>query len=130
MVSAADSAAACLDVWIYRSGDAWQLTRSYSSRAISRAPLGRLQKIHGHRKNAVAHDVLRVPAVHKGGRSLSIAFTVGLLYGPQGNVAGILGVIHGETARSAEDRNLRKWLAELEQRERINTTETKALEED
>ena len=70
-----------------------------------------------------AHDVLRVPAVHKDGRPLSIAFTVGLLYGAQGNVTGILAVIRDETARFAEDRNLRKRLAELEQRERINTTE-------
>ena len=70
-----------------------------------------------------AHDVLRVPAVHKDGRPLSIAFTVGLLHGPQGNVTGILAVIRDETARFAEDRNLRKRLAELEQRERINTTE-------
>ena len=77
-----------------------------------------------------AHDVLRVPAVHKDGRPLSIAFTVGLLYGPQRNVTGILAVIRDETARFAEDRNLRTRLAELEQRERINATETNALEED
>src|SRR5215471_2327134 len=36
-------------VWIYRSAGAWQLTRSYRSRAISRAPLGRLQENHDHR---------------------------------------------------------------------------------
>jgi PAS domain S-box-containing protein len=77
-----------------------------------------------------AHDVLRVPAVHRDGRPLSIAFTVGLLYGTQGNVTGILAVIRDETARFAEDRNLRKRLVELEQRERINTTATHALEED
>ena len=70
-----------------------------------------------------AHDVLRVPAVHKDGRPLSIAFTVGLLCGPQGNVTGILAVIRDETARFAADRNLRKRLAELEQAERINTTQ-------
>jgi PAS domain S-box-containing protein len=70
-----------------------------------------------------AHDVLRVPALHKDGRPLSIAFTVGLLYGPQGNVTGILAVIRDETARFAEDRNLRKQLAELEQRKPINTTQ-------
>ena len=45
------------------------------------------------------HDVLRVPAVHRDGRPLSIAFTVGLLYGTQGNVTGILAVIRDETAR-------------------------------
>ena len=70
-----------------------------------------------------AHDVLRVPAVHKDGRPMSIAFTVGLLYGPQGNITGILAVIRDETARFAEDRDLRKRLAELEQRQHINTTE-------
>ena len=75
-----------------------------------------------------APDVLRVPAVHKEGRPLSIAFTVGLLYGPRGNVTGILAMIRYETARFAEDRNLRKRLAEFEQRERFNTTETNALE--
>ena len=70
-----------------------------------------------------AHDVLRVPAVHKDGRPLSIAFSVGLLYGPNGNVTGILAVIRDETARFAEDRDLRKRLAEFEQRERMNTTQ-------
>lgn len=70
-----------------------------------------------------AHDVLRVPAVHKDGRPLSIAFTVGLLYCPQGYVTGILAVIRDETARFAEDRNLRKRLAEYEQRQGVNTTE-------
>ena len=42
----------------------------------------------------------------------------------------MVAVIRDETARFAEDRDLRKRLAELEQRERINTTETNALEED
>jgi PAS domain S-box-containing protein len=61
-----------------------------------------------------AHDVLRVPAAHKDGRALSIAFTVGLLYGPQREVKGILAVIRDETAHFAGDRDLRKRLAELE----------------
>ena len=61
-----------------------------------------------------AHDVLRVPAVHKDGRPLSIAFTVGLLYGPQRAVKGIVAVIRDETTRFAEERNLRKRMAELE----------------
>jgi PAS domain S-box-containing protein len=61
-----------------------------------------------------AHDVLLVPAVHKDGRALSIAFTVALLYGPQREVIGIAAVIRDETARFAEERNLRKRIAELE----------------
>ena len=60
-----------------------------------------------------AHDVLRVPGLHKDGRALSIAFTVGLLYGPQRKVNGIVAVIRDETTRFAEERNLRKRLAEL-----------------
>jgi PAS domain S-box-containing protein len=61
-----------------------------------------------------SHDVLRVPAVHKDGRALSIAFTVGLLYGPQREVIGIAAMIRDETTRFAEENNLRKRLAELE----------------
>jgi PAS domain S-box-containing protein len=62
------------------------------------------------------HDVLRVPAVHKDGQSLSIAFTVALLYssGPEPKVNGIVAVIRDETSRFTEERNLRKRLAELE----------------
>ena len=82
----------------------------------------RLRERHwaGYRKTMAsgetryAHDVLRVPAVHKDGRKLSIAFTVGLLQGPQRNVMGIVAVIRDETTRFAEDRNLRHRLAELE----------------
>jgi len=62
------------------------------------------------------HDVLRVPAVHKDGRALSIAFTVALLHsaGPDAVVTGIVAIIRDETSRFAEERNLKKRLAELE----------------
>jgi PAS domain S-box-containing protein len=60
------------------------------------------------------HDVLRVPAMHKDGRTLSIAFTVGLLLGPQRGLTGLVAVIRDETKRFAEERDLRKRLAELE----------------
>jgi PAS domain-containing protein len=59
-----------------------------------------------------AHDVLRVPAVHKDGRTLSIAFTVGLLKVPQGTVTGIVAVIRDETQSFNEKRDLLKRLAE------------------
>jgi len=82
----------------------------------------RLRERHwaGYRKTMAsgetryAHDLLRVPAVHKDGRTLSIAFTVGLLFGPQRGVTGILAVIRDETTRFAEERNLRERIAELE----------------
>ena len=82
----------------------------------------RLRQRHwaGYRKTMAsgetryAHDVLSVPALHKDRRALSIAFTVGLLYGPQQEVTGIVAVIRDETTRFAEERNLRKRVAELE----------------
>jgi PAS domain S-box-containing protein len=60
------------------------------------------------------HDVLRVPAVDKAGRSLSIAFTVAMLYDADGKVSAVASVIRDETARFNQDRALRKRLAELE----------------
>ena len=72
------------------------------------------QKTMATGETRYAHDVLRVPAVHKDGRALSIAFTVALLRDAQGKVAGIVAVIRDETARFAEERNLRKRLAEIE----------------
>lgn len=82
----------------------------------------RLRERHwaGYRKTMASgetrygHDVLRVPALHKDGRALSIAFTVGLLHGQQGETTGILAVIRDETARFTEERSLRKRLVELE----------------
>lgn len=62
------------------------------------------------------NDVLRVPAVDKGGRALSIAFTVALLHGAQGELTGIVAVVRDETARFQEERNLRKRVTELETR--------------
>lgn len=60
------------------------------------------------------NDLLRVPAVHKDGRPLSIAFTVALLYSTTHAITGIAAVIRDDTARFNEERSLRKRLAELE----------------
>ncbi len=65
-------------------------------------------------KTRYGNDVLRVPAVHKDGHSLSIAFTVALLHTPDNKVSAIVAVIRDETARFAEERNLKKRLTELE----------------
>ncbi|WP_118181074.1 PAS domain S-box protein [Paraburkholderia phosphatilytica] len=62
------------------------------------------------------HDLLKVPAVDKAGRAMSIAFTVALLRSPQGEVTGIVAIIRDETSRFAEDRALRKRVTELEAR--------------
>jgi len=59
-------------------------------------------------------DLLRVPAVDKTGRALSIAFTVALLHSADGKPAAIAAIIRDETSRFNEERSLRKRLAELE----------------
>jgi PAS domain S-box-containing protein len=61
-----------------------------------------------------AYDTLRVPAVHKDGRALSIAFTVSLLHSGTDSPTSIVAIIRDETKRWTEDRDLRKRLAELE----------------
>ena len=63
-----------------------------------------------------AHDVLRVPAVDKSGRAMSIAFTVFMLFGPDGKPSACGSVIRDETERFAQDRELRKRVADLEAR--------------
>ncbi len=60
------------------------------------------------------NDVLRVPALHKDGRTLSIAFTVAMLFSAEKTVTAIIAIIRDETARFSEERSLRKRLAELE----------------
>lgn len=59
-------------------------------------------------------EVLRVPAVHKDKRTLSIAFTVALLYSRENQIQMIVATVRDETARWAEDRALRQRLAQLE----------------
>lgn len=59
-------------------------------------------------------SLLKVPAKHQDGRTLSIAFTVGMLFDEKHQVNGIVAVIRDETERFAEERALKKRLAELE----------------
>jgi len=61
-------------------------------------------------------DLLRVPALHKDGHTLSIAFTVSMLFSEDRKVTGIVAFVRDETARFAEDRKLRARLAEVEAR--------------
>ncbi|MEO7337491.1 MAG: PAS domain-containing protein [Caldimonas sp.] len=60
------------------------------------------------------NDLLRVPATHKDGRALSIAFTVAMLFTPENKVSAIVAVIRDDTTRFNDDRALRKRLAEAE----------------
>ncbi len=50
-------------------------------------------------------DLLRVPALHKDGHTLSIAFTVSMLFSADHEVTGIVAIVRDETARFAEERN-------------------------
>ena len=59
-------------------------------------------------------DLLRVPALHKEGKPLSIAFTVALLHGADGKVTGIAAVVRDDTARWNEERALKARVRELE----------------
>jgi PAS domain S-box-containing protein len=62
------------------------------------------------------NDLLRVPALHKDGRTLSIAFTVAMLHAPDGKVSAIVAVVRDETQRWAEERELKRRVNELEAR--------------
>jgi len=59
-------------------------------------------------------DVLRVPAVRKDGRALSIAFTVTLMYSRERQIDAIVAVVRDETKRWQEEQALRKRISELE----------------
>ena len=62
-------------------------------------------------------QVLRVPALHKEGQRLSIAFTVAVLHSPEGSLTGIAAIVRDDTARWQEEQALRQRLAVLEGRE-------------
>jgi len=61
-----------------------------------------------------AGEMLRVPAMHRDGSTMSIAFTVAMLFTPDGKVDAVVAVIRDETKRFNDDRALKKRLAELE----------------
>ena len=58
--------------------------------------------------------LLTVPALHKEGKPLSIAFTVAMLNDASGKVTGIAAVVRDDTERFQNDRALKKRIAELE----------------
>jgi PAS domain S-box-containing protein len=59
-------------------------------------------------------EILRVPAIHKDGHTLSIAFTVALMNPPDRQGRVIAAIVRDETGRWNEERALRQRLAELE----------------
>ena len=67
-------------------------------------------------------DVLRVPALHKDKRTLSIAFTVALVRSRDNEIHMIVAIVRDETARWKEDRALRQRLTELEAAVQMKTS--------
>lgn len=59
-------------------------------------------------------SLLKVPAKHKDGRTLSIAFSVGMLFDANQKANGVVAIIRDETQRFAEERALKKRIADLE----------------
>lgn len=59
-------------------------------------------------------DLLRVPALHKEGKPLSIAFTVAMLHAPDGAVSAIIAIVRDETTRWSDERALKAKVAQLE----------------
>ena len=59
-------------------------------------------------------SLLKVPALHKSGSMLSIAFTVGMLFDEHQKVNGIVAMIRDETERYALEKTLKQRIADLE----------------
>jgi PAS domain S-box-containing protein len=62
-------------------------------------------------------EVLRVPARHKDGRPLSIAFTVALLSGADGQIEAIAAIVRDDTSRWNEERSMRERLRKFEEQQ-------------
>ena len=61
-----------------------------------------------------ATDLLRVPALNADGERHSIAFTVTMIHGPDGEVTGIAALVRDETDRWRQEQELRRRVQELE----------------
>ena len=57
------------------------------------------------------NTLLRVPAIHKDGRSISIAFSVSMLFDDQKEPIAIAAIVRDETERFQEERQLKAKLA-------------------
>jgi PAS domain S-box-containing protein len=65
-------------------------------------------------KTKYGNTLLRVPALHKEGRSISIAFSVTMIFDDQGQPIAIAAIIRDETERFQEERRLREKLVVYE----------------
>jgi PAS domain S-box-containing protein len=62
-------------------------------------------------KTKYGTTLLRVPAVHQDGRSISIAFSVAMIFDDQHQPMAIAAIIRDETERFQEERQLKEKLA-------------------
>ena len=65
-------------------------------------------------KTKYGNTLLRVPAIHQDGRSISIAFSVTLIFDEQDKPIAIAAIIRDETERFQEERKLKEKLAAYE----------------
>jgi PAS domain S-box-containing protein len=65
-------------------------------------------------KTKYGHTLLRVPALHKDGRSISIAFSVCMIFDGEQQPMAIAAIIRDETERFQEERRLKEKLATFE----------------
>ncbi|MCA9143866.1 MAG: PAS domain S-box protein [Planctomycetaceae bacterium] len=67
-------------------------------------------------KTKYGKEVLRVPAIHKDGHKLSIAFTIAILRSPNNGIESIVAIVRDETERWDEERELRRRLEKADGR--------------
>jgi PAS domain S-box-containing protein len=65
-------------------------------------------------KTKYGNTLLRVPAIHKDGGSISIAFSVTMIFDDQDRPLAIAAIIRDETERFQDERRLKEKLATLE----------------
>ena len=65
-------------------------------------------------KTKYGNTLLRVPAIHKDGRFISIAFSVTMIFDEQDQPVAIAAIIRDETERFQEERKLKEKLATFE----------------
>ena len=76
------------------------------------------RKVMATGKTKYGKETLAVPAITKGEKRISIEFTIVLVTNDSGETLGTAAIIRDVTERFLKQKELRKRLAELEQREK------------
>ena len=76
------------------------------------------RKVMATGRTKYGKETLAVPAITKGGNRISIEFTIVLVTNDSGKPLGTAAIIRDVTERFLKQKELRKRLAELEQREK------------